>query len=92
MNAHRLEITASLLATVWSVVGLLVGIVVGAWLAHSGWHKDQHLESKKAKYRELGREDWEKLRNVLAKIALQDLVILGETSPPISGGQDPHPN
>ena len=55
--------------------GLLVGAVIGAWLARSWQHKSQLLESKRPKYRELRREDWEKLQYVLVKMARQNRVI-----------------
>ena len=76
MNAHTLETIGSLLGKTWGVVGPLLGVVIGAWLARSWQRKHWLLESKKAKYRKLRREDWEKLRDVLVKMARQDLDIL----------------
>jgi len=75
MNAHRLETIGRLLATLWGVIGPLLGVVIGAWLARSWRHKSRALESKTPKYRELSREDWEKLHRVLAKIVRQNRVI-----------------
>jgi hypothetical protein len=76
MNVHTLETIGSLLGKTWSVVGPLVGIVIGAWLARSRRLRHWLLASKKAEYRELRREDWEKLRDVLVKMARRDLAIL----------------
>jgi len=45
MSAYRLETFGSLLGTVWCVVGPLVGVVIGAWLARSWQHKDRPLGS-----------------------------------------------
>jgi hypothetical protein len=53
MNPHNLGTTGSYLGTVWGVVGPLVGVVIGAWLAHSWQHKNQPLEGKKAEYLDL---------------------------------------
>ena len=75
MNAQRLETIGRLLGTLWVVIGPLVGVVIGAWLARSWQHKSQLPESKRPKYRELSREDWEKLQNVLVKIARENRVI-----------------
>jgi hypothetical protein len=74
MNAHGLA-TIGILETLWGVIGPLVGVVIGARLARSRQHKSQLLESKMPKYRELCREDWERLQNVLLKMARQNRVI-----------------
>jgi len=92
MSAYRLETFGSLLGTVWCVVGPLVGVVIGAWLARSWQHKDRPLGSKKAEYREFRREDWEKLRDVLVKMTRRDLATLNDSSPLRLGGHDPHPD
>ncbi len=76
MNARKVEIIGSLLGKTWGVVGPLVGVVIGAWLARSWQRKHWLLESKKAEFRELRREDWETLRDALVKMARQDLDIL----------------
>ena len=75
MDAHRLETIGRVLGTLWGVIGPLVGVVIGAWLARSWRHKSQVLESKTPKYRELNREDWEKLHTLLAKMARQNRAI-----------------
>jgi hypothetical protein len=53
-----------------------VGVLIGAWLARSWQREHRLLRSKKAEYRELRREDWEKLRNALVKMPRQDMDIL----------------
>jgi hypothetical protein len=92
MNAHSLVTTGSLFGTVWGIVGPLVGVVIGAWLAHAWQHKYHPPETKKAEYRELRVEDWEKLRDVLIKMARRDLVMLNDSSRLVSGGHDQRPN
>jgi hypothetical protein len=76
MNAQTLETIGSFLGKTWGVVGPLVGVVIGAGLARSWQRKQWVPQSKKAEYRELCREDWEKLRDVLVKMARQNLDIL----------------
>jgi hypothetical protein len=75
MNAHSLETIGRLLGTLWVVIGPLVGVAIGAWLGRSWRHKSRALETKTPKYRELSREDWEKLHNVLTKVLRQNRVI-----------------
>jgi hypothetical protein len=91
MNAQTLETTGSLLGKTWGVVGPLVGVVIGVWLARSWQHKRWLLESKKAEYRELRHEDWEKLRDVLVKMARENLDFLEirNSSTPLGIGNPP---
>jgi hypothetical protein len=74
MNAQRLETIGRLLGTLWGVIGPLVGVVIGAWL-RSRQHKSQLPQNKRPNYRELSREDWERLQNVLVKMARENRVI-----------------
>jgi hypothetical protein len=76
MNARKLEIIGSFLGKTWGVIGPVVGVLIGAWLARSWQREHRPLRSKKAEYRELRREDWEKLRNALVKMPRQDMDIL----------------
>ena len=92
MNAHTLETFSILLGTIWCVVGPLVGVVIGIWLARCWQRKQQLLESKRSECRELRPEDWEKLRDVLVKMSRRELAILNETSPLVLGGHGPHPH
>jgi hypothetical protein len=91
MNTHRLETFGILLGTIWCVVGPLVGVVIGIWLARCWQRKHRLLESKRTEYRELCPEDWEKLRDVLVKMSRRELAILNESSPLVLGGHGPHP-
>ena len=82
----------SLWANKLRTVLTLVGVVIGAWLAHAWQHKYHPPETKKAEYLELRVEDWEKLRDVLIKMARRDLVMLNDSSRLVSGGHDQRPN